>query len=97
MNVARHKTEHLLGDVESPNLGPGVPLLDHASEAALAAAHVENAAAAELAQVFQNQGDMVDARVNGGGEILLVTGGLIEAGADPPAQLRAQDNGATLG
>ena len=97
VDVARHKMEHLLGHVESPNLSPGVVLPDHAREAALAAAHVKNAAAAERAHVFQDQGDMVDAGVNGGGEILLVTGGLIEAGADPPAQLRAHGNGATLG
>ena len=43
-----------------------------------AAAHVEDAPAAQIAEVLPHQLHVPDARVDGGGEALLVAGGLIE-------------------
>ena len=65
----------------------GLLLLEDAREAALAAAHVQHALAAQVAQVLADELHVVDARIDGGGKVLFVAGGLVERGLNPRAQL----------
>jgi len=49
-----------------------MPLPQHSREPALAAAHIQHAPAREIAEVFQNQPDMINARIDGRREVLLI-------------------------
>src|SRR5256885_1538732 len=77
--------EHLLGDVEPPEFGLRLPLVEDAGEAAFAAADVEDAAPGEIAEVISNQFDVVNAGVDRGREMLLIGGGFVERGLDAGA------------
>ena len=87
VNAFGNEAQHLLGDVEAPEFGLGLLLLEDAREAALAAADVEHALAAQIAQVLADQFDVIDARIDGGRKVLFVARGLVERGLDAGAQL----------
>ena len=71
--------------------------LKDAGEAAFAAADIEHALAAQVAEVVADQLDVVDAGIDGGGEMLLVGGGLVEGGLDAGAQLGGELRARGLG
>jgi len=96
LDGGRGEPEHGLGEIQPGDLGTRMALGEHAGEPALAAAGVENALPGQVAEELQDQLDVVDARVDGGGEMLLVARGLLEGVADPPAQIRAQGLGLFL-
>jgi hypothetical protein len=56
----------------------GLLLFQHARESALAAAHVQHALAAQLAQMIPDQLHVVDPRIDGGREVLFVARGFVE-------------------
>jgi len=82
----RDVAQHLLADVQAPQFGLRLLLLEDARETALAAAHVQHAPAGKIAEMLLDQLDVIDAGIDGGGEMLLVVRGLLEGVADPPAQ-----------
>ncbi len=88
--VGGDELEHRLGEVQAPDFGGGVALGEDAGEAALAAADVEDAAARQVAEEFEDELDVVDAGIDGGGEVLLVARGFLEGSADAAAQIRRQ-------
>ena len=90
MDSLGHEAQHRFGDVEPPQFGLRFLLAKHTREAALAAAHIEHPLPAQRAEVFANQLDVVNARIDGGGKMLLVARGFIERGLDPGAQLRGE-------
>jgi len=53
-------------------------ILEHAREPALPASHVQNSPAGQIAEVIENQLDVVNAGIDGGREIFLVRGGVVE-------------------
>ncbi|MEI9971494.1 MAG: hypothetical protein WDO73_05195 [Ignavibacteriota bacterium] len=53
-------------------------LVEDAGESPFPAAHVEHTLAGERSQMFANHFDVVDARIDGRGEVLLVGGCLVE-------------------
>ena len=71
-------------------------LLEDAREAALAAAYVQHAPAAQIAQVFADQLDVIDARIDGGGKMLLVARGFVERGLYAGAQLGGEPRACLL-
>src|ERR1022692_4956640 len=81
---------YLRGDIEAPEFRARLLFLEHAREATLAAAHVQHAAAGEIAQMIADQLDVIDARIDGGGKMLLVARGFVERGLNAGAQLRGE-------
>ena len=77
-----YTAEHGFGQVKRSDAGVPMIILQHASEAAFAGAHVEDAPVIQFAEESQDQLDVEDARIDGGGEVLLVRRSLIEAAAD---------------
>ena len=77
-NACGGEAQHLVGDVQAPQFRLRVLLQQGAGEAAFSAAHIEHALAAESAPVLANQLHAVNARVEGGREMLFVTRGLVE-------------------
>ena len=54
----------------------------HACEAALAAARIENLLAVQIAEVAQDDANVLDTRIDGRREMLFVGRGFVEAAAD---------------
>ena len=82
-----HEAQHLLGDIQPPKFGLRLLLVEDAREAAFAAAHIEHALAAQFAQMLADQFDMINARVDGGREMLFIARGFVEGGLNARAQL----------
>src|SRR5436190_21290911 len=60
MDAFGNEAEHLLGDVETPQLGLGLLFVKDAGEPAFATADVENPFAGEIAQVLADQLDWIN-------------------------------------
>ena len=71
----------------------GLLLVEDAREAAFAAADVEHAFAGEIAEVLADQLDVIDPRIDGGGEMLFVARGFVERRLDAGAQLGGELRG----
>ncbi len=87
MDASRDVAQHLLGNIQAPDLGLRLLLLKHTREAAFAAADIQHTPAAQIAQMLPDQFHMVDAGIDGGGKMLLVGRCLVERGLDAGAQL----------
>ncbi len=81
-DALRHKVQHGFGEIEGDYGRLGVPVMEDSGEAAFAAAVVQNSAAGLDSEPIQNQLNVINARVNGGREVLFVGGSLIEGTAD---------------
>ena len=90
VNTRGNEPQHLLGDVESPDLRAGLLLLEDPREAAFSAAHIQYALPPQIAQVIADQLYVVDARIDGRGKVLLVARRFVERGLNPRAQLRGE-------
>src|SRR5206468_13131466 len=90
MDALGNELEHLSGNVQPPDLGLRMALLQHAREPALAAADVQHALAGEIAEILQDQLYVKNARVNRGGKVFFVARGLIEGRADAVPQFRRE-------
>src|SRR5437879_1704608 len=60
----RDMLQHLLGNIESPDLGLRISLFEDARESALPAAYVERPLPGEVAQMIQQQFDVAYARID---------------------------------
>src|ERR1051326_7775302 len=72
MDSRRYELQHLFRDVQAPDFRAGVLLLEDARKAALAAAYVEGALARQVAEVLEQQLDVIDTRIDGGRKMLFV-------------------------
>ena len=90
MDAFGDEAEHSFRDVEAPEFGLRLLLVEDAGEAALAATYVEDALAGERAEVLADELDVVNARVDGGGEMLLIGGGPVEGRLNARAQLGSE-------
>src|ERR1019366_1377681 len=82
--------QHFLGDIQAPQFGERLLLLEDTSEASLAATHVEHAPAGQIPQMLVDELDVIDPWIDGGREVLLVTRGFVEGGLYAGAQLRGE-------
>ena len=64
--------QHRFRQIHRDDRGGRLALLDDAREASLAAADIGDALAGQIAQVFQYQLDVPDARIDGGRVMLLI-------------------------
>src|SRR5215831_11569937 len=87
MDAFGHEAQHLFGNVEAPVFGLGSLLAEDAQEAALAAADIEHALAAQISQVLADQLDVVNAGIDGGWKMLFVARRLVERRLNAGAQL----------
>ena len=71
-------------------------LAKDAREAAFTAAHIEYALAAQVAQVFANQLDVINARIYGRRKVLVVARRFVEAGLNARSQFRCKLRGCKL-
>src|SRR5206468_3629813 len=90
MNACRDVLQHLLGDIESPHLRFRIALFEDAGEATLPAADIERALSGEIAQMIEQQLDVIDPRVDSAREVLLISRRLVERLPDTLFQLRRQ-------
>ncbi len=81
------EAQHLERQVQPADFGRRLLVVQNAGEAAFTAAHVEHSPPGQFAQVPANQLHMINARIDGGGEVHLIAGGPVERGADAGAQL----------
>lgn len=82
MDTFGDEAEHGFRKVEGDDVGGGVAFEEDTVEAAFAGTDVEDAAMVEVAEGIEQKLDVVDARVDGGGEVLLIACGFIEGTAD---------------
>src|SRR5262249_39227157 len=69
-------------DVDRADGGLRVPVVEDTDKASLPAADIEDALACQVTEKIEDQLDVVDARIDGGWEMLFVGGVAVEGGAD---------------
>ncbi len=81
-DIFRNMGQHRFRQIHGDHMGIGPAILDDARKAPLAAADVGDAFPGCISQMFQNQLDVPDARIDGGRIMFLVAGRAIEVGAE---------------
>jgi hypothetical protein len=84
VNTCWNMAQHCLGQIEGDDRRFRIALLENPREAAFAATHVQDALAVQIAEVFDQELNVVDAGIDGGGIMFLVSRRFVEEADDFP-------------